>query len=138
MALSKITEMGYFGNIWVRSHFLEKAGDINDDEGHLHYFDHVSLLYKGRVRVEVTDPETGNSNTKEFQAPTFIVIRKTHKHKITALEDECGWYCVFALRDVNGDITDVYSGNNDPYGGPLEDDYWTKQKLVNLEKNTVE
>ena len=35
-------ELGFFGNIWVRQHFLEKAGDVID--GHKHHFDHVSLL----------------------------------------------------------------------------------------------
>jgi hypothetical protein len=32
------------------------------------------------------------------------------------------WYCVFALRDENGEVTDVYSGDNSPYEGlPIGD-----------------
>ena len=31
MAGTKITELGYFGNIWVRQHNLEKEGDTNPD-----------------------------------------------------------------------------------------------------------
>lgn len=35
---------------------------------------------------------------------------------MTALEDDTLYYCVFALRDVDGNVTDIYSGNNSPYG----------------------
>ena len=62
-------ELGYFGNIWVRSHLLPKAGDENGG-GHLHPFDHVTMLHKGRIRADVTDPETGEMRSKEFTAPT--------------------------------------------------------------------
>lgn len=121
-------DIGYFGNVWVRSNLLEKAGDHNDG-GHKHHFDHVSLLAKGSVKVEVEGHEP-----KTFTAPKFIVIKKEHNHKFTALEDGVIWYCVFALRDVNGEVTDIYSGDNSPYGGldgnSLED-------LAKLEKNTV-
>lgn len=103
-------ELGYFGNIWVRQNYLPTAGEFSP--GHFHYFDHVSLLAKGKVRVEVEGFEP-----KEFTAPTFIVIKKEHKHKFTALEDDTLWYCVFALRDVNGEVTDIYDGDNSPYGG---------------------
>jgi len=92
--------LGYFGNIWVKSHTLERAGDTNG-EGHIHHFDHVTLLVKGSVRVEV------NSNPpKEFHAPTFIVIRRDRKHRFTALEDDTVYYCVFALRDIDGEPID--------------------------------
>ena len=100
-------ELGFFGNIWVRQHFLEKAGDVI--EGHKHHFDHVSLLTNGKVKVEVEGYEP-----KEFVAPTFIVIDKNHMHKITALEDKIVWYCVFALRDVDGNAGDIYGENHNP------------------------
>ena len=100
-------ELGFFGNIWVRQHFLEKAGDVI--EGHKHHFDHVSLLTNGSVKVEVEGYEA-----KEFKAPTFIVIDKDHMHKITALEDRIIWYCVFALRDVDGNAGDIYGENHNP------------------------
>jgi hypothetical protein len=106
---------GYFGNIWVRQNFLPKAGDSNGG-GHTHHFDHVSLLAQGSVRVEVE-----GCAPKDFHAPTFIVIKKEHKHKFTALEDNTLWYCVFALRDIDGNVTDFYSGDNNPYG-PADSD----------------
>jgi len=100
-------ELGYFGNIWVRQNVLSKAGDTFG--GHKHEFDHVSLLTKGKVKVIVEGhPE------KEFVAPTFIVIRKEYEHEFIALEDDTNWYCVFALRDLDGNITDIYGENHNP------------------------
>jgi len=100
-------ELGYFGNIWVRQNVLSKAGDTFG--GHKHHFDHVSLLTKGSVTVKVD-----GSDPKNFTAPTFIIIRKEHEHEFIALEDDTNWYCVFALRDLDGDITDIYGENHDP------------------------
>lgn len=93
------TEMGYFGNIWVRQNVLPKTGDSFG--GHQHYFDHVTLLVKGKVSVDVE----GHA-PKEFTAPTFIVIKKEHEHKITALTDDVLYFCVFALRDMDGEVID--------------------------------
>jgi hypothetical protein len=103
------TELGFFGNIWVRQNFLKNIGD--SAPGHLHHFDHVSLLAAGKVLVEVE-----GCDPKEFTAPTFIVIKREHKHKFTALENKTIWYCVFALRDIDGEVADIYDGNNSPYG----------------------
>ena len=110
----KSFELGFFGNIWVRQHDLKKAGEFID--GHKHHFDHVSLLTSGRVMVEVD-----GHPPKEFVAPTFIVIRKEHNHKITALEDDTLWYCVFALRDVDGSPIEIYEGRHDPLSAALKE-----------------
>lgn len=120
---AKTHELGYFGNIWVRQNLLKYAGDTVG--GHLHHFDHVSLLATGKVIVEVDGFEP-----KEFSAPTFIVIKKEHKHRFTALEDNTLWYCVFALRDVDGNVTDIYSGNNSPYGALSSDEFERLQKTL--------
>ncbi len=102
-------DLGYFGNIWVRQNVLATAGEKTP--GHKHNFDHVSLLCKGKVRVTVE-----GFPPKEFTAPTFIIIKKEYEHHFEALEDQSIWYCVFALRDVDGNVTDIYSGDNSPYG----------------------
>ena len=99
-------ELGYFGNIWVRQHCLD-AGDTHG--GHEHNFDHVTLLTSGKVTIELE-----GSDAKEFTAPTFIVIRKDHKHKITALVDGTVYYCVFALRNLDGDVTEIFGEQHDP------------------------
>lgn len=123
MNFSDFNELGYFGNIWVRSHVYRKAGDTNGG-GHYHHFDHVTLLVKGSIEIEVDGHQP-----KKFFAPTFITIKKDHKHKITALEDDTIYYCVFALRDVNGEVTDIYNGDNSPYHNIMDEDYEKIQKL---------
>lgn len=121
-------ELGFVGNIWVRQHMLEKAGDTHG--GHKHKFDHVTLLCQGQVEVEVEGYEP-----KQFKAPTFIVIRKEHNHKIKALEDKTLYYCVFALRDVDGEVVDdIFAKDHDPLSyGRVDDDYWEKvEKLKEM------
>ena len=103
---SNVDQMGYFGNIWVRSHTFVKAGDTNGG-GHTHNFDHVTLLAVGSVLVEIEGYEP-----KQFDAPTFIVIDKDHKHKFTALTDGVVYYCVFAVRDLDGEVTNIVSNDN--------------------------
>jgi hypothetical protein len=128
MILANYSEMGYFGNIWVNQHVFHKAGDTSS--GHVHKFDHVTLLVSGKVSVEVEGHEP-----KEFTAPTFIVIRKEHQHKFTALEDGTIYYCVFALRDMDGEVMDLYDEKHDPYcAAAMGDDYWQKtpNKLTHL------
>lgn len=118
----KSNELGYVGNVWVRQNILEKAGQEN--QGHKHKFDHVSLLTSGKVLVEVE-----GYPPKEFTAPTFIVIKKEHSHKFIALQDGTVWYCVFAMRDVEGNVTDIYGADNSPYG-QVSDDYWDKKQIL--------
>ena len=121
--------MGYVGNIWVRQHYLEKAGDKVG--GHIHYFDHVSLLAKGSVQVSIDGQEPHT-----FHAPTFIVIRKQHRHEITALVDDTSWYCVFAARDIDGNTTDIVDVSNEPwFAGAATPDFWEKRDL--LDKITI-
>lgn len=117
-------ELGYFGNIWVRQNMLSKGEEA---PGHVHYFDHVTLLAKGSVRVEIEGKEP-----KEFVAPTFIVIKKELIHKMTALEDDTVYYCVFALRDVNGEVVDdIYGPQHDPScSWYAPDDYWEDKKKI--------
>jgi len=104
----KSIEMGYFGNIWVRQNELEKSGEFHD--GHKHYFDHVTLLVKGKVQVQVE-----GHDAKEFTAPTFIIIKKELEHKITALTDDVVYYCVFALRDNDGNVVDeMFADHHNP------------------------
>ena len=121
--MNRVGELGYFGNIWVRQNLLEKTGDTNGG-GHKHKFDHVSLLSQGKVLVEIEGHEP-----KEFTAPTFIVIRKEHNHKFTALTDDTIFYCVFALRDLDGEpIDELFDpAIHDPMSAlRVDNDYWDK------------
>lgn len=108
-------ELGYFGNIWVRQNYIRKAG--TSFPGHTHHFDHVTLLVRGKVRVDIDGHEP-----KEFSAPTFIVVKKELHHQVTALEDNVLYYCVFAIRDFDGEVMDFFGEQHDPRSyGKLED-----------------
>ena len=96
----KYEDYGFVGNIWVRQNYLGKAGDTNG--GHAHTHDHISLLTAGSVEVSINEGEP-----KVFTAPTFIIIKKGLRHKIVALEDKTSYFCVFAMRDIDGDPTDI-------------------------------
>jgi hypothetical protein len=124
--------LGYFGNIWVRQNILLKSGE--ESVGHKHKFDHVTLLTNGEAEVSVEGREP-----KVFKAPTFIIIRKEDKHTFKALTDNVTWFCIFALRDLNGEvIPELYSEDHDPKvlnesGAKVADDYWEY-----LERNTTD
>jgi hypothetical protein len=116
----KTFELGYFGNIWVKQNVLELVGEAHD--GHEHKFDHVTLLVSGKVSVELK-----GSDAKEFTAPTFIVIRKEHRHKITALADGTVYYCIYALRDLEGNVMEIFGPQHDPESGSARNEnYWSK------------
>jgi hypothetical protein len=120
-------ELGYFGNIWVRQNILSEKGDSFD--GHLHAFDHVTLLAKGSLRMQVEGNEP-----KDFIAPTFIVIAKDKKHQVTALEDETIYYCVFALRNIDGEVVEnIYGEQHNPLSAsPVNADYFEKSKKIDI------
>jgi quercetin dioxygenase-like cupin family protein len=85
-----ITKMVCVSNLWVRMMHFVKAGDCN--EGHVHNFDHITLLSKGRVKVDVEGQLT------EFKAPHMIYITAGKRHFLTALEDDTVACCLHALR----------------------------------------
>lgn len=118
----KTADLGYFGNIWVRQNQLECAGQ--SIAGHKHKFDHVSLLTSGTVEVVVE-----GHPPKQFTAPTFIVIRKEHNHKFTAITDDVNWYCVFAIRDLDGQaVEELFDPErHDPMcSHAVSNDYWDR------------
>jgi hypothetical protein len=87
------------------------------------------LLAAGSVEVEID-----GHPPREFKAPTFIVIKKEHQHKFTALTDNVLWYCVFAIRDEDGELTDIYPETSSPFFiNSVDDNYWEERhKLENL------
>jgi hypothetical protein len=118
-------DLGYFGNIWVKQNRLLKNN--HNGGGHAHKFDHVTLLCQGKVKVEIEGYES-----KEFTAPTFIIIKKEHQHKITALVDNTIYYCIFALRGIDGEVVDdIYGAQHDPTcTAGVDPDYWEKVKQI--------
>lgn len=104
-----VKEIGVVGNVWVRVQNYTHAGDVF--EGHLHHHDHVSLLAKGKISVTID----GTNEATIFEAPTFFIVKAEKKHTITPLEDDTSVFCVFALRDKDGEVVDFYTGDNTPY-----------------------
>lgn len=94
------TTMAIVSNLWLRQMHFKKAGDRN--EGHVHNFDHVTLLAKGSVTVDVEGKLT------DFTAPHMIYVQAGRAHYIIAKEDDTVAYCVHAIRnaDADADIMD--------------------------------
>lgn len=84
------TKMTCVSNLWLRQMHFAKAGDQN--EGHVHNFDHITLLAKGSVTVDV------EGQTTDFTAPHMIFVAKGKRHFLIAKEDDTVAYCVHALR----------------------------------------
>jgi hypothetical protein len=84
------TNIACVSNLWLRQMHFINAGDQN--EGHVHNFDHMTLLAKGSVEVDVENQKT------VFKAPHMIYITAGKSHYLTALEDDTIAYCVHALR----------------------------------------
>lgn len=93
-------------NLWLRQMHFAKAGDAN--EGHLHNYDHMTLLAHGSVNVHV------DGNTTAFKAPHMIFIKAGKSHYIEALEDGTVAYCVHALRDK--DTAEILDPDQIPAG----------------------
>lgn len=99
--------LGCFGNVFLKEFTLRQN---QFTEGHTHLYDHVTLVAQGKILVEIEGHEP-----KEFTAPTYVVIDKNLRHKITSLAERTVYYCIFALRDENGEvIEDLYSEEHDP------------------------
>jgi quercetin dioxygenase-like cupin family protein len=93
-------------NLWLRQMYFAKAGDAN--EGHVHNYDHMTLLAHGSVNVHVDEKAT------KFVAPHMIFIKAGKSHFIEALEDGTIAYCVHALRDK--DTEEILDPNQIPLG----------------------
>lgn len=109
MSLPKIT-IGCVANLWSRMMHFEKIGD--KELGHMHQFDHLTLLAKGKLQVTV------EKYTTVFEAPHMIYIHKDKQHELMALEDNTIAYCIHALRDGNG-VDDIVDPTMIPEGVDL-------------------
>lgn len=104
------------GPVGMRKFQLDKACDSN--QGHEHNYDHVTLVLKGRVKVEYSWTENGKlieGESREFSAGEDIIIKAKVRHNIIALEDGVLYTCIFSHRDFDGVVCQTYTGNQAAY-----------------------
>lgn len=102
------TKISAIKNLWVRQMDFAKAGDKN--EGHIHNYDHMTLLASGSVVVHVED------QTTVYKAPYMIMIAKGQRHFIESLEDNTVAYCVHALRNSESADAEILDPDQIPNG----------------------
>lgn len=66
---------------------------------HSHSYDHLSILAKGHVTVDIDGEVT------EYTAPACITIKAGAKHRIVAHEDAV-WFCIHATDETDPDKVD--------------------------------
>jgi quercetin dioxygenase-like cupin family protein len=76
------------------------ASSGDQEIGHKHPYNHLTLLAKGSLTVGVNGEETS------FVAPHMIYIKANTVHMLTAQSDNTVAYCIHALREESGDIID--------------------------------
>lgn len=99
-------------NIFIRPNKLAKAGEFV--KGHKHNFDHTTIVFTGAVHVRAELPD-GRIIERDFEAPSFFVVRKLVEHHITATKDATEFWCVYAHRTAQGDVVERYTGWEDAY-----------------------
>lgn len=84
---------GYVGDFAVRQMRCTKT---IPHEGHAHWIDHISVITKGPVRIEWSDPDGTSGTIDILVAPWVINIPAERHHKFVALGDEARWFCIFS------------------------------------------
>lgn len=100
------------GNIFVRPNLLACAGDCIN--GHKHNFDHTSFFIRGSFNVVATLPD-GATREVSVKAGDHLLIKADVTHKITALEDDCLFHCIYSHRRPQGDVSVEETGWREAY-----------------------
>jgi len=95
------------GNIFVRPNALLSKGHVT--HGHQHTFDHTTIVFMGSVHVKLVK-EDGTVVEETFKAPSHFLVRANISHEITALEDDTTYWCVFSLRNADGEVVQEFDG----------------------------
>lgn len=86
-----VTDLKIVDNVFVKLHHFMNVGDTH--EGHVHAFDHITLLAAGSVLMKHDHGE------QEYKAPHLIVTPKGIKHQFIALEPKTVFCCIHAIRE---------------------------------------
>lgn len=91
------------GNIFIRAADPMKAGEVV--ESHKHNFDHVTYVSLGSFRIE-----RGDETVEVRQGELPVLIKAGVEHKMTALEDDSVYHCIYSHRTPQGEIVQRYTG----------------------------
>lgn len=89
------------GNVYLRRMLFELVGDVMD--GHVHNFDHTTIVVAGRLRARVTLSD-GTLVEEEIAAGEHRLILAGYTHEFTALEPNSYAICVYAHRTPQGTV----------------------------------
>lgn len=95
------------GNIFIRPNALLPKGHIT--HGHKHTFDHTTIIFSGSIHAKKIN-EDGTTEEKDFKAPAHFLVKAGVEHEITSLEDDTTYWCVFSLRDSEGEVAKEWDG----------------------------
>ncbi len=96
-------QVAAISNVFSRLMHFVNRGDV--EIGHVHTYDHATLVSSGSILYEVLDGPDGNTvASKEFKAPGYVFVEKDKYHRLTALEDNTVCVCIHALRTIDEEI----------------------------------
>jgi hypothetical protein len=101
----KIIRIGELGGMYFRPHTLDL--DSRPHEGHAHQIDHVSLIRRGRFRIDSRHPN-GEMESVEVQAGDKVLILAEWFHTFIPLTDDAEWDCIFRAPEDPGDLPGPY------------------------------
>ena len=101
------SKFAMISNVWIKMMTFKEPGDFIP--GHIHVFDHPTLLSQGIADVELDGEVT------RFTAPAVIYIEKGKAHKITAVVANTVACCIHAIRDGER-VEDIISEDMIPKG----------------------
>lgn len=94
------------------------ARECEENKGHLHHYDHLTVVRAGAVKVfwrKEGEPESAERQSRVFRAGEFFTVMRDTYHRIKAVEVPAKWACVYHHRDRNGLIVEEYEGHDEAY-----------------------
>jgi dTDP-4-dehydrorhamnose 3,5-epimerase-like enzyme len=80
-------EFHFADEVMVKMIVLPHAGHLA--KGHVHVFDHSTMLARGSIRVWENDKLVG-----DFKAPVGLFVKAGTVHEFLALEDNTTFFCI--------------------------------------------
>lgn len=104
------------GNIFIRQTKLEKEG--SSTTGHFHNFDHTTYVIRGSIKIEKLDSDgnvIGEVTKKSSDGYNWVLIKAGTAHRLTAVENNSAYHCIYSHINPQGEITQEYDGWTESY-----------------------